>query len=373
MATTNKRSRKDGRPFPFDFRSARKWARVAGTSPLERALNIVSIAAILILIVVVVLWRIPSPYQILLPATAQRVDPKIQVAGHPPASGRGQFYMTFVSEPDSNMLQEIFGRLNPDATLVQRQQGVTQSQEQAANAAMMLSSTQTAELVALCHIGYAKLCSSGVQVTAIALYSKAGTMLKVNDVIVAVDGKAVVTPDQLRAALNARPAGSTFDVQVRRTGKDLTLKLMSVASPNEPGRAVLGIAVAPAPPPSIPSTLPIDMKIDPGDIGGPSAGLMFTLGLLSRLSPTDLTKGYCVAGTGTIDLSGAVGAIGGVKQKVIGAQWAHARYFFVPYDQGNYSDAQKVVGKSMTLVPVHTLDDALAFLAKLPTAQKLCN
>jgi PDZ domain-containing protein len=107
------------------------------------------------------------------------------------------------------------------------------------------------------------------------------------------------------------------------------------------------------------------LKIDPGNIGGPSAGLMFTLGILNRLSPTDLTHGHRIAGTGTIALDGSVGAIGGVKQKVIGAEWAQAQYFFVPYDGGNYDDARKDVGSHMMLVPVHTLADALAFLRGL--------
>jgi PDZ domain-containing protein len=93
---------------------------------------------------------------------------------------------------------------------------------------------------------------------------------------------------------------------------------------------------------------------------------MFSLGILNRLSPTDLTHGVKIAGTGTINLDGTVGPIGGVKQKVIGAQWAHARYFFVPCTGGNDADATKVVGHSMTLVPVNTLDDALAFLQSLP-------
>jgi PDZ domain-containing protein len=136
-------------------------------------------------------------------------------------------------------------------------------------------------------------------------------------------------------------------------------------SPNKPYGPVLGIAIAAAPPLSFPSKLPIDMKIDAGSVGGPSAGLMFTLGLLNRISPTDLTHGYTIAGTGQINLDGTVSAIGGVKQKVIGAQWAHACYFFVPNDQGNYSDARKVVGKSMTLVGVNTLDDALNYLHNL--------
>ncbi|MGH2391472.1 MAG: S16 family serine protease, partial [Chloroflexota bacterium] len=170
-------------------------------------------------------------------------------------------------------------------------------------------------------------------------------------------------------ALVRRPIGATFKLTLKRSGKTLNVEATTTKSPTAPHGPMLGVSITQVLANQFPSKLPIDMKIDAGDIGGPSAGLMFTLGLLQRLSPTDLTKGYQIAGTGTISLDGSVGAIGGVKQKIIGAQWAHANYFFVPVDGGNYDDAKKVVGKSMTLVPVHNLNDALKFLNELKPKQ----
>src|SRR5437879_8753590 len=84
----------------------------------ERLINIATVVVLLLLVAVIALWRIPSQYQILLPATAESVTPKIYVAGHPPQSGRGDLLMTFVSEPQSNLLDEIFARLDPAATLM---------------------------------------------------------------------------------------------------------------------------------------------------------------------------------------------------------------------------------------------------------------
>lgn len=354
----------------MDVRTRRAgWPRFRISPRWERALNIVTIIALLLLVAGVVLWRIPSKYQILLPATAESVESQIYVANHPAPTGRGQFYMTFVSEPNTNLLTEIFGRLDPDATLEPLPPNYSQQQQIQQGQAEMLSSEQTAELVALCHLGYKNLCNGGVQVVQIESWSKAGNILKSGDVILAVDGKPVMTPDALRAALAAKAPSSTFAITFRRGGATLVRTVQTVRSPTKPYSTVLGIAINPAPPLNMPSKLPIDMKINPGNIGGPSAGLMFTLGLLNRLSPADLTHGLKIAGTGTISLDGSVGPIGGVKQKVIGAEWAHAKYFFVPCDGSNYDDAAKVVGHSMTLVPVKTLDNALSFLNALGSSK----
>jgi PDZ domain-containing protein len=334
---------------------------------LERTLNIVSLVALVLVVLALILWHLPSSYQVLLPATAESVESQIYVAHHPARSGRGHFFMTFVEEPDPNLLLSLVARLDPDASVdpLPPNYSVTQNIQQ--GQVDMLSSEQTAELVALCHLGYPKLCSGGVQVVQVEPYSKAGTLLKSGDVITAVNGTAVASPAGLVAVLATQAPGSHFRVTLRRGKTTLTETIPSVRSPSKPYTTALGIEVQTAPPLSLPSTLPIDMKINPGNIGGPSAGLMFTLGLLNRLSPTDLTHGYPIAGTGTISLDGSVGPIGGVKQKVIGAEWAHAKYFFVPCSYGNYTDARKEVGKSMMLVPVNTLDDALTFLKALAT------
>jgi PDZ domain-containing protein len=347
---------------------SRRRLSLAVSRRTERLINIATIVALLLLVAVIALWRIPSQYQILLPATAESVTPKIYVAGHPPQSGRGDLLMTFVSEPQSNLLEEVFARLDPDATLEPLPPHYSASQDQVVNTQLMLGSEQTAELVALCHLGYKDLCSGGLAVQTVEPYSRAKGVLKVGDVIVAVNGKPTVTSDELRAAIASVQPGAIAHMKITRSGKLSTVSVRTVLSPQSPRHTVVGIAFIPAPPTQVPSKLPIDVKIDPNGIGGPSAGLMFTLGVLNRLSPTDLTHGQKVAGTGEIHLDGTVGAIGGVKQKVIGAQWAGAKYFIVPCDQGNYTDATKVVGHSMTLVPVNTLDDALAFLQSLGTS-----
>jgi PDZ domain-containing protein len=107
--------------------------------------------------------------------------------------------------------------------------------------------------------------------------------------------------------------------------------------------------------------LPVNIQIRPGDIGGPSAGLMFSLGLVERLGGRDITKGCKIAGTGTIDYDGAVGAIGGATQKVIAAQNAGAEYFLVPATPDNAGPAKAAAGH-ITVVPVKSLQGALRYL-----------
>jgi PDZ domain-containing protein len=312
-----------------------------------------------------VLWRLPSNYEILMPATAQSVNPMISAQGHPLRAGRGDLLMTFVSEPDSNMLEELIAHLDPDASLQPLPPKYNAAQDAQQNKQLMLSSEQTAELVALCQLGYKDLCSGGMQVQTIESYSKAAGVLKVGDIIIAVDGHPTITADELRAAIAPLKPGAEAAFTIVRNGKTMTVQVPTMTSPTAPHHTIVGFAFVPAPPMQFPSKLPVDVKIDPGNIGGPSAGLMFTLGVINRLSSTDLTQGQRIAGTGTISLDGTVGAIGGIKQKVIGAQWAGARYFLAPCDGGNYSDASKVVGSKMTLVPVTNLSDALGFLHAL--------
>ncbi len=334
-------------------------------SRLERILTGLTILLLVVAVAGVVLWRLPSKYEILMPATAQSVNPMISVQGHPPQSGRGDLLMTFVSEPDSNLLEEMLARVDPDASLQPLPPQYNATQDQQANHRLMLSSEQTAELVALCQLGYKDLCSGGLQIQTVESYSKAAGILKVNDIIVAVNDHPTMTADELRAAISPLKPGASVAFTIVRNGKTSTVRVRTILSPQAPRHTIVGFAFVPAPPQHFPSKLPVNVKIDPGNIGGPSAGLMFTLGVINRLSPTDLTYGLKIAGTGTISLDSSVGAIGGIKQKVIGAQWAGARYFIVPCDGGNYADAAKVVGHKMTLVPVVTLDDALRFFHAL--------
>jgi len=140
--------------------------------------------------------------------------------------------------------------------------------------------------------------------------------------------------------------------------RDATITL--AAHPEKPGSGYLGVGAEDR---LVYPTLPFNVSIDSQRIGGPSAGLAFTLGVLDQLTPGDLTGGKEVAATGTISADGTVGEIGGVEQKVVTVHRAHIGYFMVPTEDA--ADAQKNAPSDVKIVPVHTVDDALSFLATL--------
>jgi len=337
---------------------------------LDRILTVATIVVVLLLIAVIVLWRIPGNYRIEVPATAESVSTQITIAGHPPRAGHGDLLMTFVAEPDFNMLDDVLYHFDPDATITPLESGYSAKTEEQQSVQQMLSSEQTAELVALCYVGHQDLCRAGVQIQTIETGSKASGILQANDVIMSANGKPTPTYASLHAFVGALRPGDIVTLQITRGTQSLTVRVPTILSTTTPHQTILGIALYTNPAIPFPKTLPVDITINPGNIGGPSAGLMFTLGILDRLLPGDLTHGQRIAGTGVINIDGTVSAIGGVKQKVLGAQWAGAKYFFVPCDGGNYQDARKAVGHNMTLVPVNTLGDALTFLGAIGAGGK---
>ncbi|MCW2543491.1 MAG: Secreted protein [Frankiales bacterium] len=177
--------------------------------------------------------------------------------------------------------------------------------------------------------------------------------LKVGDVIETIDGTKVFGPGPLRTLVRKHAIGEKVVVGYRRAGVDRTSTITTGASQDKPVKAALGIV----------TELTSDVKVDItlSDIGGPSAGLMFALGIIDKLGPASLTGGRHIAGTGTIDLDGVVGPIGGIAEKLLGARDKGATVFLVPVD--NCREAASHHPKGLTLVRVGSLQDALNGLA----------
>jgi Lon-like protease len=339
---------------------------------LRRIAAGVAALAFLLVLAVAVSSNIQTNNLIFLPAPAEAIDRHITVAGHPLRPHRGSFYITFVYEQQANLLSEFYQRFNPNATIVPLRDyyGSTipsAAQQQKESIAEMITSKQAAELAAFNALGYA-VPGEAVAVGNIDRQSHAVGKLQVNDVILAANGHPVHTPDELRKVVQALRPGTPVALLVRRPAstQPRTLRLM-VRTISLTGTTVIGIL------PRLtftaaPSHLPYPVAIDNGEIEGPSAGLIFALSIINRLSPVDLTHGHKIAGTGEIYPDGAVALVGGVKQKVIGARESGAQIFFVPAacEPGacNYRDARPYA-KGMQLVPVYTLAQALDFLRHL--------
>ena len=178
---------------------------------------------------------------------------------------------------------------------------------------------------------------------------------------------------ELKQAIQNRKAGDVVTVTVERNGEmvDTKATLVEFASSAEPNKKQVGFGTYYGQKVEIvPDDPQYKITFKESEIGGPSAGLMFTLELLNQLTPGDLTKGQRIAGTGTIAEDGTVGKIGGVQHKVVAADREGAVLFLVP--EGNYEEAKAKVDQmdtKMQLVSVKTLSDALAALEQLAEAQ----
>jgi Lon-like protease len=182
--------------------------------------------------------------------------------------------------------------------------------------------------------------------------------LRPGDVITAVDGKKITNVQAVTSAVSARRPGAEARFTITRGGKESVVAVPTVASQ---GRTMVGVALRES------FRSPVTVKISVGDIGGPSAGLMFALGIYDKLTPGDLTGGRFVAGTGTITPEGQVGEIGGIQQKLVAARDAGATIFLTP--ARNCADAVSSAPKGLRLVRVDTFRNALQALTALRTGQ----
>ncbi|MDQ2758791.1 MAG: PDZ domain-containing protein [Actinomycetota bacterium] len=222
----------------------------------------------------------------------------------------------------------------------------------AENQAEMTDSQQEATAVALRKLGIPV--TQVVSVGKVAKDAPSGDALHVGDVITSVGGAKVADSVAIRAQVQKVTPGGVLEVGVVRNGKPVTVE---ARTGSDSGRTVLGVVLA------IGFRFPFSVTIDAGDVGGPSAGLMFSLGIYDKLTDGSLTGGQKVAGTGTIDLTGAVGAIGGIQQKMAGAHDQGATWFLAPAE--NCNEVVGHVPDGMKAVKVTTFDDAEAAVTRI--------
>jgi PDZ domain-containing protein len=301
----------------------------------------------------------PSDHYIFLPDPARSVEPLVQIPGERQDSDGGGIYMVDVLIRKASLLERYFPEIHQGATLVPEKvynpQDLPERVQQQQGLAEMSASQKIAATVALRHLGY-KVTPAGADVSAIDVGAPADGVLKPGDVIVEAEGKDVATPDDLRRIMSAVTPGQQVTLRVQRDGSDQTVDVGTKASGEDPPRAIMGILVEPK------LDLPVNITIDTGKIGGPSAGLAFTLDIIDELGPTDIDHGKRVVATGEMALDGSVEEIGGIKQKTFGARDAHADVFLVP--DANAAGARKYAD-GLRIVPVSNLGEALRALATL--------
>lgn len=216
------------------------------------------------------------------------------------------------------------------------------------NQAAMISSQENATVSALEELGYEVPTTLTVAET-IEGTGAAGA-LEAGDVLLAVDGARLAGFSELSAAMDAVTPGDDVTITVERDGAERDVTLTTTDSGD--GRALLGVFVDPV------FDLPVDVRIQIDNVGGPSAGLMFSLGIINALTEEDETGGEHIAGTGTMDLTGAVGPIGGIVQKMNGARDDGADWFLAP--ESNCAEVVGHVPDGLDVVAVATLSEARA-------------
>jgi len=205
-------------------------------------------------------------------------------------------------------------------------------------------------------LGYLNLpVTRKVVITAVYEGSPAWEKLQPKDEVISINGTAITKPEQVRDAVQKAPIGTTLDFVVRRDSASgaqrLDIPITSAAHPYDATKAYVGVNVGEY------YSADFDIDFTLQDIGGPSAGLMFTLGLIDKLSPTDLADGKHIAGTGTIAPEGEVGPIGGIRQKLAGARGAGAELFLMP--ASHCAEATGHIPDGLTVTPVKTVTDAV--------------
>jgi PDZ domain-containing protein len=317
---------------------------------------------VILFAVVVGLYVAPSNEYIFLPDPAHPVAPLVTVqGGHDPA--KGSVYFVDVVVRKATILEKLFGGLHEGADLYPASAvnppGVGDRQRRRIDLQDMRHSQQVAAAVALKAAGKkVVLRSIGALVDAIEPGKPAVGKIEPDDVIVAVDGKQVKDPRAVSLAMAAHKIGEVVSFTLRRGTQTLVTRMRTAASDRPPRKAVVGVLLETA----LDIHLPIEVSIDAGNVGGPSAGLAFAIQVLAELKP-DVLHGHKIAATGEIFADGSVGPIGGIKQKTIGARRTGVDAFLVPAGE-NARDARKYAG-GLRIIPVESFPQALRALATL--------
>jgi PDZ domain-containing protein len=322
---------------------------------------------VLLAATVLILFSIPSGDYILLPDVAHPVAPFVHVQGAPADAGGGTIYYVDVVERRASELEALFPWIRPHASLEPAGNVIppcaTTAQVEAAQLQEMAFSQRVGAAVALRRLGYHVVVHpSGVVVSQLVAGTHALCNLQPMDVILAVDGNPTPTIAALREVLGGVKPGQVVTLRIRRGERTLTLRIPTVANPEEPGRAFVGFAPGQA----ATIKLPIRVSINLPSVGGPSAGLAFALEVLKRLGK-NVTHGLRVAATGEMELDGTIAPIGGVKQKTYGVREAGADVFLVPAGD-NARVARRYAGP-VRVIAVSTFAQALHALATLPKSQ----
>lgn len=302
-------------------------------------------------------------------------EPVLNISGRKTYPTSGHLNMTTVrvtgADYDMNLLEAVYGWVAGDNIVVPHENlypnGKTDQESTQENAEEFSQSQESAKVAALKQLGIPV--EARVIVASVVKGSPSEGKLHAGDVIKTVDGAPVNAPEDVAKLVTKHKPGEPVEFTIvpaaeaaeaekaHREPTGATKVTVVAGKADGDGHAIVGIRAG------TDHTFPFTIDIKLADVGGPSAGLMFSLGIVDKLTPEDLTGGKFIAGTGTIDDAGKVGPIGGIQMKTIGARQAGAEYFLTPAE--NCASAAAHVPDGLTLVKVATIDDAVKALAKI--------
>ncbi|HUC56715.1 MAG TPA: S16 family serine protease [Streptosporangiaceae bacterium] len=295
--------------------------------------------------------------------------PIIQISGRRTYPTDGHLNMVTVSyiggpgyRPPFNVFAALQAWLSPHNAVVPQQElfppGQTQQQVSRQDTEEMANSQQAATAAALCQLGI-KFTTDDTIVSTIKGLPAHG-VLHAGDVIEAVNGTQVGCKASAASLIEAKPAGHKVTLTISHAGKLSKVTLTTRSSGGEP---VIGVRVVES------WVFPFKVKITLSNVGGPSAGMMFALGIIDKLTPMNLTNGKFIAGTGEIEADGTVDPIGGIQQKMAAARAAGATVFLTP--AANCPDTAGAVPAGLRLVKVSTLSGAIAALQAIKAGRSV--
>jgi Lon-like protease len=319
----------------------------------------------------------PLPYFIKTPGSAEPVKGRVSIEGSEWQEEGDFLFTTVLQHIKPSILEFAYVRLKEKYTEtipVQKAIGNV-SDVDAYNQLtewMRIDSESSAVMAAYKYIGKPlQVEQTGVIIRSFLKGSPASKLLHEGDIVIGAEGQTVHTAAELAERLKGKKTGDTVSIQVQRGKKtvEAAVPLIDLDSENGTPRPGIGFYHS-----QVQKALPdVPVKFKLNDIGGPSAGLMLSLDIVSKLEQKDYTRGRKIAGTGTIDAEGNVGQIGGIRYKLVAASREGAEYFLTPKDvqetDGNQKEAEeflKTYDTPMKLVPVATLKEAADFLAALP-------
>ncbi len=303
----------------------------------------------------------------LKPGSARATDDRVSVVDLEVFEPEGEILFTTVAIDDQVTISDWVRSEFDDAVELRTRADVfgtrTASEQRERNLQLMQASKDTAVIAALEHLGVVAVIESGIGFNEVLEDGPAAGLLEVGEIIIALDDEVITGFQSLLDALEARPPGTEVILQLEDndTGQ-LREQALTLGVHPDAERTGGFIGIGDVTVRAVDADLPFDVSIDSGTIGGPSAGLAFTLTLIDVVTPGELTGGNRVAVTGTISAAGQVGNVGGVAQKAAAAEAEGVSMFIVPIES---VEAAESTTSDLRVVGVETLDDALAALADL--------